>query len=179
VGASVAGSSPLARGTLRDRRARNARVRLIPARAGNTLRVFHREPSRSAHPRSRGEHPVSSSPMRRSSGSSPLARGTRSAGRRQRRPNRLIPARAGNTTLPRMSSFLTPAHPRSRGEHTAACPTATSSCGSSPLARGTLIGRSTQGMFHRLIPARAGNTEDAGTRKRVGSAHPRSRGEHH
>ena len=53
---SVSGSSPLARGTFSSRRLALDEVRLIPARAGNIL-ARHKTPcTKSAHPRSRGEH---------------------------------------------------------------------------------------------------------------------------
>ena len=91
------GSSPLARGTLRESVKHRARERLIPARAGNTRPGVTREPSCPAHPRSRGEHWWMLWLWWSRSGSSPLARGTRQ--RQSHVPGhvRLIPARAGNT----------------------------------------------------------------------------------
>ena len=113
----LAGSSPLARGTQRAGAVRLRVGRFIPARAGNT-------PCRAAgrgrppvHPRSRGEHVPRSLLPARVHGSSPLARGTRSAGDAPRALSRFIPARAGNTQ--------TGAGTRRRLS------------GSSPLARGT------------------------------------------
>ena len=50
--------------------------------------------------------------------------------------------------------------------------------GSSPLARGTLSSTSTTAFTARLIPARAGNTNSAGSKPSRAAAHPRSRGEH-
>ena len=70
------GSSPLARGTQTIKNAFQNGIRLIPARAGNTLILITSPVMISAHPRSRGEHfliTVSHAPR---SGSSPLARGT-------------------------------------------------------------------------------------------------------
>ena len=52
------GSPPLARGTPPPLTMHRRAVRLTPARAGNTARCFDEIPSDSAHPRSRGEHPV-------------------------------------------------------------------------------------------------------------------------
>ena len=72
-----AGSSPLARGTLRTRFLVFALVGLIPARAGNTPISTALERMPPAHPRSRGEHDFSSSSFFCPAGSSPLARGTR------------------------------------------------------------------------------------------------------
>ena len=91
---------------------------------------------------------------------------------------RLIPARAGNTRRRACRNFLTPAHPRSRGEHSTSVAIGAQFLGSSPLARGTLSINKAGGAVLRLIPARAGNTKRrplAGNRK---PAHPRSRGEH-
>ena len=50
---------------------------LIPARAGNTYPVLPNRNYTGAHPRSRGEHSKISSWWTVSTGSSPLARGTR------------------------------------------------------------------------------------------------------
>ena len=91
------GSSPLARGTHANESLGVRGLRLIPARAGNTIRRKSREKSAPAHPRSRGEHSSSDSSSLLSAGSSPLARGTRLGLARSSLPCRLIPARAGNT----------------------------------------------------------------------------------
>ena len=100
----------------------------------------------------------------------------------------------------RADSCARTAHPRSRGEHYAAGDDYLGHFGSSPLARGTRTRRfrwcslfyfgssplargtrqGTEGIRqdHRLIPARAGNTAVRGSAPCLGSAHPRSRGEH-
>ena len=70
------GSSPLARGTRRRRRARSRGLGLIPARAGNTVRRAALHAGGWAHPRSRGEHQNASASVKGTAGSSPLARGT-------------------------------------------------------------------------------------------------------
>ena len=51
--------------------------------------------------------------------------------------------------------------------------------GSSPLARGTLLGPGTRAAARRFIPARAGNTSSPAPARPTSSVHPRSRGEHH
>ena len=91
---------------------------------------------------------------------------------------RLIPARAGNTQSAQRQQSQTPAHPRSRGEHTSESGPSSSGFGSSPLARGTQIMTSANGSPNRLIPARAGNTSKVDPMKPLTAAHPRSRGEH-
>ena len=71
-----------------------------------------------------------------------------------------------------------PAHPRSRGEHTALLNGGTPHLGSSPLARGTRVNDISQLAKLGLIPARAGNTAFCFPRPPFFWAHPRSRGEH-
>ncbi len=90
--------------------------------------------------------------------SSPLPRGTLS----RRRP------------LPRPGAV----HPRWRGEHYAAALQSVCNAGSSPLARGTLIGQPRESHRRRFIPAGAGNTPPVRRAMRPGSVHPRWRGEH-
>ena len=93
------GSSPLARGTCRGCSGPPALKRLIPARAGNMAPTGRHSRQATAHPRSRGEHSVSSLGGGVLVGSSPLARGTFGTGRALNVRVRLIPARAGNITL--------------------------------------------------------------------------------
>ena len=69
-------------------------------------------------------------------------------------------------------------HPRSRGEHCWQFPVLQSSCGSSPLARGTRSGAVGRRHRHRFIPARAGNTQRSRRPASTCTVHPRSRGEH-
>ena len=117
VEARVVGSSPLARGTLTGELVTAGVSRLIPARAGNTPWQPRPSASRSAHPRSRGEHPMPLASICCRFGSSPLARGTHYACRLLLLRPRLIPARAGNTGIEINRYSTLPAHPRSRGEH--------------------------------------------------------------
>ena len=113
------GSSPLARGTHRRLPAAARRARFIPARAGNTSAPTGCRSARSVHPRSRGEHGIGDYRPRFGRGSSPLARGTRCAGRRHLCGRRFIPARAGNTSMASSRQTRRTVHPRSRGEHAA------------------------------------------------------------
>ena len=172
------GSSPLARGTPSTRQFVAADERLIPARAGNTLKKPSRLQESSAHPRSRGEHFMTLPTLLTDPGSSPLARGTHRVVLLRYFCTRLIPARAGNTWL-RFSFQHTPAaHPRSRGEHTQLPCTVGFLPGSSPLARGTRNIEAEAVARVRLIPARAGNTSISLPSHFLRAAHPRSRGEH-
>ena len=69
------GSSPLTRGKPRLDETGLHRGGLIPAHAGKTLAMFCTQRLRRAHPRSRGENPISHSGATVTSGSSPLTRG--------------------------------------------------------------------------------------------------------
>ena len=117
VGTGESGSSPLARGTPSHQEHFHGGGRLIPARAGNTRAPICPALARAAHPRSRGEHIFQRSLAAGHFGSSPLARGTRESVRKAVNVARLIPARAGNTITLDVAPNVTPAHPRSRGEH--------------------------------------------------------------
>ena len=111
-----------------------------------------------AHPRSRGEHVALIQGMTSFAGSSPLARGTPSAGTFPGGSAGLIPARAGNTIAAAEFERRFGAHPRSRGEHLGGAPSVGFLSGSSPLARGTRVILLLPQMKLGLIPARAGNT---------------------
>ena len=130
----------------------------IPAGAGNTRLLTAGRWCTSVHPRWRGEHARSTWPTRRTTGSSPLARGTPGRGRERHPERRFIPAGAGNTAWRRMGMLSCPVHPRWRGEHAGAGRRGARGGGSSPLARGTpglhlrAVGEG------RFIPAGAGNT---------------------
>ena len=134
--------------------------------------------SPSVHPRLRGEHAWLIFGMNRAGGSSPPARGTHCSGPDGVDLGRFIPACAGNTRRRRSSSRRCSVHPRLRGEHWRADDGDRQDHGSSPPARGTLIGHDEDITAERFIPACAGNTHDE-PRHAAGSAvHPRLRGEH-
>ena len=152
------GSSPLARGARVSYAGIPVTERLIPARAGNTMYEGLDMKEYAAHPRSRGEHDKNGETKRVTYDSSPLARGTREGAVCFAGGAGLIPAHAGNTAAFSRSSFGTPAHPRSRGEHHKEGIKNGHVCGSSPLARGTHASCPRDWCGHRLIPARAGNT---------------------
>ena len=130
--------------------------RIIPARAGFTLRRHFEGAVRADHPRSRGVYVDLLSLPCRGGGSSPLARGLR-----QHRPG-----------VPRPVLD----HPRSRGVYTGPVASAAGASGSSPLARGLQRDGNTRRTRSRIIPARAGFTRRANRRGGLGQDHPRSRG---
>ena len=152
------GSSPLARGKPGAVAARARVAGLIPARAGKTKGGAMHRPKGAAHPRSRGENPLSRAASAAEDGSSPLARGKHRRPARQPRPPGLIPARAGKTCFQRQKSSCRRAHPRSRGENSAAGRPIRTSWGSSPLTRGKRSRRDAGALHRRLIPAHAGKT---------------------
>ena len=172
------GSSPLARGTRTTTYGKDAAIRFIPARAGNTTPTRARRSPRTVHPRSRGEHAGGRSGGLAYAGSSPLARGTLEGRWHGHPQRRFIPARAGNTWDVALPGRFTAVHPRSRGEHGRARRGMAWLGGSSPLARGTRRHRFACRMDARFIPARAGNTFGESRHPPPPTVHPRSRGEH-
>ena len=152
----MSGSSPLARGLLAVRGVRCRQRGIIPARAGFTRMETFARPE--------------------DLGSSPLARGLLPAGGGDEVPGRIIPARAGFTILHFISFLHSSDHPRSRGVYWPPQYRTRDWQGSSPLARGLLVGRQVIQVGVGIIPARAGFTGlHASTRRQVGD-HPRSRG---
>ena len=130
------GSSPLTRGKHLLSWQVGPSLRLIPAHAGKTRRRVAAHSGGAAHPRSRGENPLGLITTDGVTGSSPLTRGKHRGGRNPDYRKRLIPAHAGKTGLAGVSSTISAAHPRSRGENDLACPPVLAGAGSSPLTRG-------------------------------------------
>ena len=172
------GSPPHGRGTPRGcappRRPRG----LTPARAGNTRPSRWTSITLSAHPRTGGEHAMTTVKTATQMGSPPHGRGTPRAAGPRHSGDRLTPARAGNTAAPGSGRGAAGAHPRTGGEHFDRDRNRVPSSGSPPHGRGTPqrgeLGRRHQG----LTPARAGNTTPMATPTRVSTAHPRTGGEH-
>ena len=134
----LVGSSPLARGLQNLPAGIEVRTRIIPARAGFTLRIICIMRSFGDHPRSRGVYPSSLCSLTVRPGSSPLARGLQKFIVQDDGKERIIPARAGFTAKPMPHSSTRPDHPRSRGVYAGlVCPVPHRS---------------------RIIPARAGFT---------------------
>ena len=130
-----------------------------------------------AHPHSRRENIVVSTPTIIRQGSSPLTRGKPRRGHRLAPQSRLIPAHAGKTVPARRPWPPARAHPHSRGENDWRVPSARHSCGSSPLTRGKPPMVSESKFMMGLIPAHAGKTDASPMRWNRHEAHPRSRGE--
>ena len=111
------GSSPLTRGKHHRRRHGPRRHGLIPAHAGKTRRRSCSRRTCRAHPRSRGENPLSPAFLAPLSGSSPLTRGKHLGDALECLEVRLIPAHAGKTARSALFRASERAHPRSRGEN--------------------------------------------------------------
>ena len=94
---TAGGSSPHARGALRPHSEGFGASGLIPACAGSTLAQFFPSVTSPAHPRMRGEHSSTYSPLPLTSGSSPHARGAPAPRPAPFRGLGLIPACAGST----------------------------------------------------------------------------------
>ena len=136
------GSSPRVRGTPIRHSLPRARLRFIPACAGNTCATVGRAEHMAVHPRVCGEHTRYGVTADPGTGSSPRVRGTRLVRFDAGRSRRFIPACAGNTfaTAPRPPA--TPVHPRVCGEHSLNLHVPAPTLGSSPRVRGTLSFRS-------------------------------------
>ena len=152
------GSSPLARGLRWSPGRSRVEDRIIPARAGFTVRP--RPPAGRApdHPRSRGVYEVIWRDTEAKSGSSPLARGLPRVKIDSHPVGRIIPARAGFTLPPLRRSGRFRDHPRSRGVYWIVPAPQWRCVGSSPLARGLRWSPGRSRVEDRIIPARAGFT---------------------
>ena len=170
------GSSPLARGLPEVLVDLVHGPGIIPARAGFTNRHSRCRTHAQDHPRSRGVYASVACASAFAAGSSPLARGLQDQEPDRRKRRRIIPARAGFTSMPTRRRPAARDHPRSRGVYGLHAHISHAEIGSSPLARGLPRAgrrcRSTSG----IIPARAGFTKAFERRGPVASDHPRSRG---
>ena len=149
----------------------------IPAHAGKTFCVPAIRAWTRAHPHSRGENRTPAGNGLASSGSSPLTQGKRLFQVGGGAHCRLIPAHAGKTARWPCAWSSRWTHPRSRGENAFMPSPSLSSSGSSPLMQGKH--KLAVQMLHViwLIPAHTGKTSKSRTARRLGAAHPRSRGE--
>ena len=172
------GSSPRVRGTPIASLRIAPRPRIIPARAGNTVRVQIVEGLVGDHPRACGEHRRRHCRTGRTAGSSPRVRGTLLGALHGDRIRGIIPARAGNT-MTRISFYIAEGdHPRACGEHLDGDALTTWCGGSSPRVRGTHLCEYWHCLHVGIIPARAGNTKVTQLVVIPVRDHPRACGEH-
>ena len=143
--------------TLSSGMQQSPQTRLIPAHAGKTPTRRTSTSAAPAHPRSCGENTLIRADDKKFEGSSPLMRGKRTRYRRRQRPQGLIPAHAGKTSLSPHTRVFT--------------------AGSSPLMRGKREPGANHLRRRRLIPAHAGKTLHLIGLALSLAAHPRSCGE--
>ena len=128
------------------------------------------------HPRSCGANSYKPRTMSSASGSSPLVRGQLGFERGLPAFGRIIPARAGPTTVDLLDARGKADHPRSCGANNGSMNSGVKSSGSSPLVRGQPAAVFGQIVGDRSIPARAGPTRAKSARIPIPSDHPRSCG---
>ena len=170
--------SPLTRGTRPPEGVQGDPAGIIPAYAGNTRTSRSPSPCAPDHPRLRGEHLMTHLALSMASGSSPLTRGTHHLLVAGNDGAGIIPAYAGNTTRLGSTLGLNGDHPRLRGEHAVPERRYHQVGGSSPLTRGTRSSVNMDSKSLRIIPAYAGNTQNAIQSQLAKWDHPRLRGEH-
>ena len=171
------GSSPRGRGKLHVRDREPGYCRLIPARAGKTIKFVLAIVVAPAHPRAGGENERRPFAKSLPAGSSPRGRGKPEIALDEARTEGLIPARAGKTGPPARRPRPPAAHPRAGGENRFAGYIKRTAKGSSPRGRGKRAGRARSCLAGRLIPARAGKTVCILCARCRGWAHPRAGGE--
>ncbi len=130
------------------------------------------------HPRSCGEHCLSSSLGLTDTGSSPQLRGTSLLPDPYPIFFRFIPAAAGNIYGTSDLIGYDAVHPRSCGEHASLRPISCLNSGSSPQLRGTYPAEDEAFRSSRFIPAAAGNILREARKNGWVPVHPRSCGEH-
>ena len=151
---------------------------IIPAYAGNTRGLRMMLSRVRDHPRVCGEHSVVPLALESSAGSSPRMRGTPYAPSYMYFAMGIIPAYAGNTSLPPVSRDCRRDHPRVCGEHHSPGQHAGGAEGSSPRMRGTHQPQHDITAHMGIIPAYAGNTKGVQSWQQKPRDHPRVCGEH-
>ena len=134
------------------------RVRIIPARAGQTNRHVGHVDISTDHPRACGANPSNRLMMSAATGSSPRVRGKRWSDAFGGLGFRIIPARAGQTRAEGRGCPTSADHPRACGANRGSSRKKRTSAGSSPRVRGKLSDISSKNNKVRIIPARAGQT---------------------
>ena len=157
-GGASDGSSPRVRGKLEHAVGDTAQIRIIPARAGQTSGWRGSRRFRPDHPRACGANDAMLRLISRPLGSSPRVRGKHHRYARLRVHERIIPARAGQTSQPLRPLGFRPDHPRACGANICSPLATASSAGSSPRVRGKPGDAGHRLGDGRIIPARAGQT---------------------
>ena len=173
----LVGSSPRVRGTAEYGKLHNARLRFIPACAGNRATSTTPLVFGSVHPRVCGEQTSQILLPCSTYGSSPRVRGTEPPCQSFFKKVRFIPACAGNSKSSRSGNFLISVHPRVCGEQPRVLSMSNSQVGSSPRVRGTDFGAPPGVCKRRFIPACAGNRSGPRSARPYAPVHPRVCGE--
>ena len=151
-------------------------LRIIPARAGPTHLSLSVMVSAADHPRSCGANTLTLLRAIYPSGSSPLVRGQHQHDLLPTPFLRIIPARAGPTSMSPYPLIWFADHPRSCGANQTESGRQIWSNGSSPLVRGQRHRPGADRQRHRIIPARAGPTTGQPLPDIALADHPRSCG---
>ena len=172
------GSPPLARGILLIFDFGERRHGITLACAGNTRSRMMTNMAYRDHPRLRGEYLKKNYGFAGKRGSPPLARGILLDCVRQRNPDGITPACAGNTQYPSPPDKRFWDHPRLRGEYSFPNRLALWITGSPPLARGIQVILDEDDYSKGITPACAGNTPLRLDQAIRSWDHPRLRGEY-
>ena len=164
------------RGKLHPRVHRVAEVRIIPARAGQTVSVLKVSGEVTDHPRACGANEEPSQSELFDAGSSPRVRGKLRYRHYPLLVARIIPAHAGQTCCRRRPSRSRPDHPRACGANNFEESKPLPAIGSSPRMRGKPSTRGLQGTRRRIIPAHAGQTTFCPAIYALKTDHPRACG---
>ena len=151
-------------------------MRIIPARAGQTGVIVHRHCAAPDHPRACGANNFGVSWSTSPAGSSPRVRGKHIFHAGFKHLRRIIPARAGQTTVSRTSRHAATDHPRACGANLYGKPFCVTLYGSSPRVRGKHQARLHVQRDGRIIPARAGQTQMSPLSLSSSADHPRACG---
>ena len=152
------GSSPRVRGKLLRGDGRLAVLRIIPARAGQTILYHYSSSLVPDHPRACGANFCGVTAGWPYFGSSPRVRGKQSCTTILPLWFRIIPARAGQTTMSMGFVWASSDHPRACGANLSKNAEANAIAGSSPRVRGKPRHAADHPHERRIIPARAGQT---------------------
>ena len=151
-------------------------MRIIPARAGPTAFLLVPGLPCADHPRSCGANSMPMIGPYQSFGSSPLVRGQPQSRDIRFEVVRIIPARAGPTRMRMRMRIVVADHPRSCGANETRHLNDTIRHGSSPLVRGQPNDIASRPCLERIIPARAGPTNESRLYLLGNADHPRSCG---
>ena len=150
--------------------------RIIPSRAGQTSACTRRTIGNADHPRACGANHRSPRRHPYSFGSSPRVRGKHAIMFGNMLSFRIIPARAGQTSVRPHGQNPSSDHPCACGANRLSIARSTAHAGSSPRVRGKHLAGGQVYALLRIIPARAGQTMSFGTNVPASTDHPRACG---